>query len=93
VLDRARTRLAPVAQPGGERGRLLIRSCTTSQGAERVRCHVVVALGCDRAQGYHFAAAGAPEAIEQLVLRPDVASGDAIADEQRDVGRVQPHAQ
>ena len=50
------------------------------------------ALGCDRAQGFHFAAAGPPVAIEQRVL-PTVAPADAVADDRCDVGRVQPQAQ
>jgi diguanylate cyclase (GGDEF)-like protein/PAS domain S-box-containing protein len=53
----------------------------------------LVALGCDRAQGYHYAAAAPPEGIEQRVLRPDVTPGDSVADEQRNVRGVQPQSQ
>lgn len=38
------------------------------------RQRLLLALGCDRAQGYHFGAAGSPEAIEQLVVGPEPVS-------------------
>jgi diguanylate cyclase (GGDEF)-like protein/PAS domain S-box-containing protein len=41
----------------------------------------LAALGCDRAQGFYFAAAGSSEVIEQLVRDASLASGDAVADE------------
>jgi EAL domain-containing protein (putative c-di-GMP-specific phosphodiesterase class I) len=47
-----------------------------AEGVETaIQAERLAALGCDRAQGYHFAAAGPSDSIERLVLRPDAAPG------------------
>jgi EAL domain-containing protein (putative c-di-GMP-specific phosphodiesterase class I) len=45
---------------------------TAAQADELVR------LGCDRAQGFHFAAAGRPDAIQQLVLHPHAHAANPV---------------